>query len=969
MVNFSYNNGVSSLALSSTRINSLINESKEKATALTTWDKIKDFFNGGSKEFALKNLYDIVHKGTGELGEIEKKLTCLDNLKNCCGEAYKDRFSFDVSKNNDIEGGMSLSIKINGDEISNETFDFEDITVNGKSIISHYNNLVHNENEAEFFWEEHVVTFELLQKIFSNETLNKDEFIDSQFANLYNNTLQKNSPIQNSITTLKSIKEHISKFTLNPESNQLPSFKLTSISSYTDTINRNEVNTKAPIPFSHDKEQRAQFRSDCQSYFNMIKQPNQNASFIANKMDALINHMENAKNIRSDGCKLLGNKGLDLLNKIKFETLKFKLEHNISCDEIKSGLNIEKSFSYFNMTEKSFSNGGKSGSYTVKGVDGEKYQYKPTKSGSLDNIAEFVSGHLFTKMITNMSGVDSRLSPELCLVNNPETQTLDLTSKYLKGHGDIDDYATSENRGFQRTSLYNNHVKISFNGNDEETFNIKDQETLKQDLTNNIVLSAFIGDHDINPGNMFVTNDGRVARIDFGHAFNDLTRVNETGVSLQGGGRVDTNNSMLDYFSRDTVRGAKQVTMNGVSSPSKLKKSYEGIVPSWELVMSLIQASELPPLTDSKTDILALVSKLKESPLENKDQLLFLKKSFLKISDRLNNEVASYSTDKLESSPILRQMKNIGSNINGNLDLERIITQSYNMIELSVEAKKQEAKEAAAIMTIQLELSEAIKAGKDISQLKALALNTAKYHSSDGSKVLENLIAGEKLLWPAEPKSQNMTLDEYIEYQITNTVTHIKLYEQFQDLFTPESKNKALNALQNILHPNENKSSMESFIALKECAKQGVENKFTISSTKNGHITFKIDNTSIHSDIFRNVITEIKTKDNEALCFDIVNQSKHYCLEHETDFQNDYLMRYGKKMDMTKINADYSANYTEYFMRNNPQGKMIYELCKSIDFKNNPHLLDQFDSMNEPKEGFIYNINRTYQAIEQSENK
>jgi hypothetical protein len=59
---------------------------------------------------------------------------------------------------------------------------------------------------------------------------------------------------------------------------------------------------------------------------------------------------------------------------------------------------------------------------------------------------------------------------------------------------------------------------------------------IKKDVCYEIALSAIVGDHDVNPANLVVVKSSsgalRVARIDFGHAFNDLLRFG----SIVGGG-------------------------------------------------------------------------------------------------------------------------------------------------------------------------------------------------------------------------------------------------------------------------------------------------------------------------------------------------------------------------------------------------------------------------------------------------
>lgn len=107
---------------------------------------------------------------------------------------------------------------------------------------------------------------------------------------------------------------------------------------------------------------------------------------------------------------------------------------------------------------------------------------------------------------------------------------------------------------------------------------------LKPSLARALVLSAIVGDHDVNPGNMLVVtrdNVDVVVRIDFGHALNDLLNAS----TVNGGRLIDANNPILDFFNRSKV-----ASLGG--APSKLWRDYPGMVPSQELVDALNQMSE-----------------------------------------------------------------------------------------------------------------------------------------------------------------------------------------------------------------------------------------------------------------------------------------------------------------------------------------------------------------------------------------
>lgn len=109
---------------------------------------------------------------------------------------------------------------------------------------------------------------------------------------------------------------------------------------------------------------------------------------------------------------------------------------------------------------------------------------------------------------------------------------------------------------------------------------VEDLRQLKKDLCKAIALSALVGDHDINPGNMivFVDTEGklRIGRIDFGHALNDLIKH-----SIINGGEVrDKENPLLDFFNRAQVGGPG-------GAPSKLWRDYPGLIPCKEMSEAL----------------------------------------------------------------------------------------------------------------------------------------------------------------------------------------------------------------------------------------------------------------------------------------------------------------------------------------------------------------------------------------------
>lgn len=136
-------------------------------------------------------------------------------------------------------------------------------------------------------------------------------------------------------------------------------------------------------------------------------------------------------------------------------------------------------------------------------------------------------------------------------------------------------------------------------------------------LARAIAVSAIVGDHDVNPGNMIVIQDKAgprgVGRIDFGHAFNDLLHTH----AMFGGQLKDTANPVFDFFNRVTVAGAQ---LGG--APSKFWRDYEGFVPSEVLGLALIELGsaheELQEgIQSAKEEILTLSRNLNEKNLDH----------------------------------------------------------------------------------------------------------------------------------------------------------------------------------------------------------------------------------------------------------------------------------------------------------------------------------------------------------------
>lgn len=118
-----------------------------------------------------------------------------------------------------------------------------------------------------------------------------------------------------------------------------------------------------------------------------------------------------------------------------------------------------------------------------------------------------------------------------------------------------------------RTLVYDEHFTIKIDNTPVKVY------VNKKDLMRQMKLSMLVGDHDVNPGNMYfvydkLTGECRMGRIDFGHALNDLIKDimgNHAPKMAAGRGGV------LDAINRLNVNDWR-------NKPTKLRQSYRGMV-------------------------------------------------------------------------------------------------------------------------------------------------------------------------------------------------------------------------------------------------------------------------------------------------------------------------------------------------------------------------------------------------------
>ncbi|RBP35536.1 phosphatidylinositol 3-/4-kinase [Roseimicrobium gellanilyticum] len=312
--------------------------------------------------------------------------------------------------------------------------------------------------------------------------------------------------------------------------------------------------------------------------------------------------------------------------------------------------------------------GGATGSGRVK-VEGENFQLKGSiahsglgrrlKSSGLnhENYGEVIATNISKAVV----GEDNRdFIPDVLLRQDEHTHEPKVTSRYLQGgKGDLDDRYRREMQDIDpklallpkdsngKTPIIDEngkqkkHAYITLDPTKSTgpgVLALKDEAA--QDVRRNIALSALMGDHDVNPGNMIDVGGTRVGRIDFGHAFNEL--ITAPGGKMTGGGGVRfENNRILDFFNREKVSGGK---LGG--DPSKLWRDYDGIGPSQEMATALREVAgnkeALDGLVHAKTQFVDLIAELEaEGTPAARKEIEDLTKSLARISKNVGMPVTS----------------------------------------------------------------------------------------------------------------------------------------------------------------------------------------------------------------------------------------------------------------------------------------------------------------------------------------
>ena len=269
-------------------------------------------------------------------------------------------------------------------------------------------------------------------------------------------------------------------------------------------------------------------------------------------------------------------------------------------------------------TENAVNVGGVTGSAKVS-IGSTSYQLKPSilsntflrrlKAGGVDreNFGEVIAAKIGRSVFQSMDKPEA--VPELSLVYNKEKQEVLVASKYLTGQNvrTLDKYAEEQDPKieFRRHSSFVGEIEVLSPG--QLSISGDQNKEFRQNLASAIAISALVGDHDVNPGNMMAI-DNKVARIDFGHAFNDLLNTSK----IFGGGVRNKENQILDFLNREYV--AKFPPPGG---QSKLWRDYPGMLPCQELADAFKEMSQSNGMQTgidaAKTEFAELITSLKEN--------------------------------------------------------------------------------------------------------------------------------------------------------------------------------------------------------------------------------------------------------------------------------------------------------------------------------------------------------------------
>lgn len=363
------------------------------------------------------------------------------------------------------------------------------------------------------------------------------------------------------------------------------------------------------------------------------------------------------------------------------------------------------------------STGGLTGSMKVKGNDNDNYQLKPSildnkwmrkkkaKGTDRENFGEFISACIAKGILDSPQTV-----PEVSLVYDKENKRVLIASKYLKGElvRTLDQYAIE-------TGLINNSGK-KFHVSIVNTTPQKDNEVsletpefyhLSDTLCEAIAVSAIVGDHDVNPGNMMVITNGdnsHIGRIDFGHAFNDLLKAPE----MFGGRILNSENSINDFLNREKVAG--------LNAQSKLRRDYPGIILSEQMAKALIKIGQTPDVAiengieDAKESFQELINIMKKN--QDIKGLIHLDNSLAEICKNFTD------SEILDQKPVFKNIDKL-----------------FKDIEFFIKCNRDDALETGCLIKAQITINRLIQTEANIEEIKEIVKKSIPGFFNDNETV------------------------------------------------------------------------------------------------------------------------------------------------------------------------------------------------------------------------------------------
>ncbi len=245
-------------------------------------------------------------------------------------------------------------------------------------------------------------------------------------------------------------------------------------------------------------------------------------------------------------------------------------------------------------------NGGVTGSGKILGHDHCWYQLKNSIQDAQwfrrikalgydhENFGEVIASRIAKLLMPEDPTNPGPRIPDVSLVANEPKKSVGVASLFITGDRveTLNDYIDPKTeRPFRDPNAQKKRlIDIKLVAHNPEfpsyqrNLNAPKNAWLFKELAQAVAVSALLGDHDVNPGNMLVItekNKSRIARIDFGHAFADQLRFPRFG-----GKRIHPN-SILDFFNRRTLDGVPN------AGESKLWRAYPALVPSQAMVEAM----------------------------------------------------------------------------------------------------------------------------------------------------------------------------------------------------------------------------------------------------------------------------------------------------------------------------------------------------------------------------------------------